>query len=610
MCGIAGYIGTEKIDESDILRTLKLMKNRGPDNQDYIFIKDGTNNIYLLNSRLSIIDLDDRSNQPFMDDNKFLTYNGEIYNFVELRKKLEEDGKRFNTKSDTEVLIKSYNKYGEKCVDYFEGMWAFAIYDKDKKQLLISRDRFGEKPLYYSTYKNGIYFGSEIKFLKSMSQRRYPVNLNHIFRYLINGYKSLYKNDDTFYEGIKRLPQSSNMIVNRNLKIGIRKYWTPSYKPLKISKEKLIERFKFALLNSVKLRLRSDVPLAFCLSGGIDSASLVSIASKVFNYNVATFSIVDKDERYNEIENIQSTIDDLGCKNEKIYIPQDNFFDRLNFLIDYHDQPISTISYYIHSFLSESIKNHGYKVAVSGTAADELVTGYYDHYNLFLYEMKNNENYKKYLNEWSNHFGKIVRNPYLKNPEIYFDNPNMREHIYLNRDEFSTYIKYDFSEDFYEENYSKSLLRNRMMNELFHESIPVILHEDDLNSMLYSIENRSPFLDLNLFNISYSIPNEYLIQDGYAKYILRKSVENILNNKVRTDWKKVGFNASINSLIDIGDNEIKKFILSNSEIYRYVKREKIDKILNKTQMANSYSKFLFNFINAKIFLENEMYNNS
>jgi asparagine synthase (glutamine-hydrolysing) len=148
------------------------------------------------------------------------------------------------------------------------------------------------------------------------------------------------------------------------------------------------------------------------------------------------------------------------------------------------------------------------------------------------------------------------------------------------------------------------------MNELFHESIPVILHEDDLNSMLYSIENRSPFLDLNLFNISYSIPNEYLIQDGYAKYILRKSVENILNDKVRTDWKKVGFNASINSLIDIGDNEIKKYILSNSEIYRYVKREKIEKILNKTQMANSYSKFIFNFINAKIFLENEMYNNS
>lgn len=609
MCGIAGYIGTEKIDESNILRTLKLMKNRGPDNQDYILIKDGNNYIYLLNSRLSIIDLDDRSNQPFIDNNNFLTYNGEIYNFIELRKNMGEKGVQFSTKSDTEVLIKSYARYGAKCVDYLEGMWAFAIYDKDKKNLLLSRDRFGEKPLYYSNHKNGIYFGSEIKFLKSLSKNKYPVNMQHIYRYLINGYKSLYKNDDTFYEGIKRLPQSSNMIINKNLKIVIEKYWLPLYDPVNISKEKLIEKFRLALLNSVKLRLRSDVPLAFCLSGGIDSASLVSIAAKVFDYDVASFSIIDTDERYNEIENIQATIDDLGCKNEKIYIPKDNFFDRLRYLIDYHDQPISTISYYIHSFLSESIKNKGYKVAVSGTGADELITGYYDHYNLFLYEMKNTENYKNYLKEWSEHFGKIVRNPYLKNPEIYFDNPNMREHIYLNKNEFSTYLKYNFSEDFYEEKYSKSLLRNRMMNELFHESIPIILHEDDLNSMLFSIENRSPYLDLNLFNVSYSIPNEYLIQDGYAKYILRKSVENILNDKVRNDWKKVGFNASINSLIDLSDTDIKKFILSNSEIFKYVKKEKLDKILNKKQMPNSYSKFLFNFINAKIFLENEMYNN-
>jgi len=217
--------------------------------------------------------------------------------------------------------------------------------------------------------------------------------------------------------------------------------------------------------------------------------------------------------------------------------------------------------------------------------------------------MKNSRNYNKYLNDWKKTFGKNVRNPYLKNPELYFNNPDFRDHIYLNKNEFESFLISDFSEPFNEENYSKSLLRNRMLNELFHESIPVILHEDDLNSMLYSIENRSPYLDLNLFNISYSISNEYLIQEGYAKYILRESMKGILNEKVRNDWKKVGFNASINSLLDLRNDEIKQYLLQNWKLYKFVKKHKIEKIINKDPMPNSYSKFLFSLINSCLFLE-------
>lgn len=602
MCGIAGYIGKEIIEDTTIKKTLELMRNRGPDNQDYIKIKDGDINILLLNSRLCIIDLDKRSNQPFIIDDNFITYNGEIYNYIELREKLK-NNVRFNTESDTEVLLQSYINYGEKCVDYFEGMWAFAIYDKKRKKLFLSRDRFGEKPLYYSKQKNGIFFGSETRFIKSLTKQKFKINMKQVFKYLANGYKSLYKTNETFFEKIIRLPLSCNMRINKDLKIDISKFWHPSFHPNNISKNECINNFKSALLNSVKLRLRSDVPLAFCLSGGIDSASLVSIAAKKYDYDVATFSIIDTDERYNELDNIMATVEDIGCKNKQIYIPKDDFFKKLKNLIDYHDQPISTISYYIHSFLSESISKSGYKVAISGTAADELVTGYYDHYNLFLYEMRNSSNYNKYFNNWKKTFGKNVRNPYLKNPELYFNNPDFRDHIYLNNKEFESFLTSDFSEPFYEEKYSNSLLRNRMLNELFHESIPVILHEDDLNSMFYSIENRSPYLDLNLFKISYSIPNEYLIQEGYAKYILRESMKGILNEKVRNDWKKVGFNASINSLLDLKDEKIKHYLLKNWKIYNFVKKHKIEKIIDKDPMPNSYSKFLFSFINSCFFLE-------
>jgi asparagine synthase (glutamine-hydrolysing) len=358
------------------------------------------------------------------------------------------------------------------------------------------------------------------------------------------------------------------------------------------------------LFDAIKIRLRADVPLAFCLSGGIDSSAIVSIASKCHDYDVATFSIIDTDERYNERDNMQATIDALGCKHTLIDIDREGFIERLTKLIEYHDAPIYTISYYIHSILSESISEQGYKVVCSGTGADELVTGYYDHFNLYLYEMRHHCDYQKYLHDWQQNTGKFVRNPYLQNPRLYFDNSEFRDHLYLNNDVFRQFLKIDFNEEFFEEDYDRSLLRNRMLNELFHEVIPVVLHEDDLNSMMYSIENRSPYLDSRLFDFAYSIPVEYLVQDGYAKFILREAVKGILNEKVRMDRRKVGFNASINSLFDFAKKENRELLLDDSKVSAIIDRNRIEQLLQQEgPLPNSQSKFLFNLINAKIFLE-------
>ena len=425
----------------------------------------------------------------------------------------------------------------------------------------------------------------------------------HIFRYMINGYQSLYKGKETFFSGLMEVPSSTNLGIDNELNIRSYSYWKPVVKPLDMTLNEAVEGFRHHLLESIKIRLRADVPMAFCLSGGIDSSAITSIASKVFNYDVMTFSIIDNDERYNEYDNIRATIDDLGCKHNIIHIPQDGFFDRLERLIGYHDAPVYTISYYIHSFLSEAISKNGYRLVASGTAADELVTGYYDHFNLHLYEMRRHPDYKQYLNDWENHVGPIIRNPHLKNPELYFNQPDFRSHIYLNNDMFSSFFKKDFKEEFFEEKYCDSLLRNRMMNELFHEVIPVILHEDDLNSMFYSIENRSPYLDTELCNFSYSIPAEHLIRDGYAKYILREAVKGILNEKVRTDRQKKGFNASFNSLVDLNDKKNRDYMLEDSKIFDFIRKEEIARMMDEYPMSNSFSKFLFYFLNAKIFLE-------
>lgn len=604
MCGIAGYIGSLPKNETTVQQTLVLMKNRGPDAQQYSLFNVHNKYIYLLHSRLSIIDLNDRSNQPFSIGHYHVVFNGEIYNYIELRKKLQDKGIHFNTTSDTEVLLQYYIQYGEKCVEYFEGMWSFAIYDQTQQIIFLSRDRFGEKPLYYMCVSDGFYFGSEIKFIQSLANKKLKVNKKHLLRYLTNGYRSLYKQYETYFERVYEIPQASNLVVDTDLKIKEKKYWHPSFKVKQnMSLTDAIEGTKHYLFESMKIRLRSDVPLAFCLSGGVDSSSLTSVAAKVFNYKVNTFSIIDSDERYNEFDNIEATLRDIRSNHVYIHLEMRNNLRKLKELINYHDAPVATITYLIHSFLSDAIHKNGYKVAFSGTAADEFFTGYYDHFNLQFYDLRNTPEYAAKLCEWNEHIYKVIRNPYFKRSDLYFNNPDFRDHIYGEYDPFHSFFYTPCQEQFFEERYCDSLLRNRMLNELFHETTPVVLHEEDHNSMMYSIENRSPYLDVDLFNFAYSIPVKHLINKGYAKYILRESVNGILNDKVRLYRQKKGFNASIGSIVNFSDLNEVEYLLSDNPVFEILKHDKIRKLLVKPHFENNESKFIFNFINTRMFLE-------
>ena len=603
MCGIAGYIGKNIVSQTRISGSLQKMQNRGPDHQDFLHLQSGEMQVYLLHSRLSIIDLDGRSNQPFSFEGYHITFNGEIYNYIELRNMLIKHGHSFATDSDTEVLLKCYIQFGEKCVEHLNGMWAFAIWDERKRNFFISRDRFAEKPLYTYQDAEGFYFSSEIKVLKTLSNENFEINLDHIKRYLVYGYKFLYKTDDTFFKKVSEVPFASNVKVDLNQKVSCSKFWSPKPRERDMTLSEAVEGTRHHLIESVRLRLRSDVPMAFCLSGGVDSAALASIAKKEFNHDVSTFSIIDDDPRYNEQAHIEATIKDLDCKHNLIRLGFGNSLERLKKLIDYHDSPVSTISYLVHSMLSEKISENGFKVAVSGTAADEMFTGYYDHFNLHLYEMRNRPDFQKYLDDWTTHVSGLIRNPFLKQPKLYFEDQSIREHNHLNSDVFSSFLWEEFSIETNDVEYSDSLLRNRTLNELLHEATRVLLHEDDLNSMMFSIENRSPFLDVNLFDFAYSIPLKFLIMDGYGKFPLRKSLKGILNDKVRLERRKKGFNASISSLFDFKDRQTRELLLSDGPIFDIVRKEEISKLLDFDFFENSYKKFLFNFINAKFFLE-------
>ncbi len=607
MCGISGFISNRKLIRNNaIAKTLDLMSNRGPDNNSFFTEFVDGKNISLLHSRLKIIDIHDRSNQPYRYKNFIIIFNGEIYNFIELRNKLRKKFK-FDTNSDTEVLLKSYVAYGKKCVDQLEGMWSFAIWDLKKKSLFLSRDPFGEKPLFFYYSRNGFFFGSEIKYIKSLCEKNFTLNKTQIKKNLFLGYKSLHKSSETFYKNIFSLESGTNLILDLNFKIKKEKYWCPKFNiNKKMSLIDAVEGAKNHLTKSLKIRLRSDVPLAFCLSGGIDSGLLASIAKKKFKKKISTFSVIDKDSRYNESENINLVNKDLKSSSYLVNVNSNKnvFFERLEKLTKYHDGPIATLSYYVHSFLTESISKKKFKVSISGTGADELFTGYYDHYLLHLQSIKKSKYLEIGIDNWKKYILPIIRNPYLKDPFYYIKDPNNRDLVYESKFNLKKYSKNKINYKFSEKKYTSELLRNRMCNELFHESVPIMLKHDDLNSMFYSVENRSPYLDRDLLNFVYSIPPHLLISDGYQKKILRDAGKNILIDKIRLDRQKKGFNTSINSVVNLNDKIIfKKIFDNNSPVSEFINLDLLKKHINLKSIPNHYSKLIFSLISTNIFLK-------
>ena len=606
MCGIAGYINFNKKQKLEFSKNslIELMKNRGPDFQDNYKLIDKEYDIEFFSSRLSIIDLKRRSNQPFKFQNFVIIFNGEIYNYIELRNKLISYGHKFSTNSDTEVLLKAYIHWGEKLVEYLDGMWAFSIYDLKKKIVFVSRDHFGQKPFFYYRDENKFIFGSEIKYIFKIASNKKikKINYDKLKDYITIGYRSIYKNNQTFFKNIDILEPGSNLIINLNNKKIIKKlYFKERHKIVRnnfknITKEISSKKVLELLIESMQRKTRSDVPISFSLSGGVDSCGLLYIANKILNLKTECFSIIDQDKRYNEIEKIRIVENDLGIKSNKVYLKEEkNFLSDLENLINYHDSPITTNSYYIHSKLTKSIASKNIRVNLSGTGADELFTGYYDHFLLHMMG-QNSKNFKKNHNFWKTNIRPLIKNKELKNFEYFKKNFKRRKYLTNIVDEI---FKDEIS--FKDEDYSKDLLKNRMLNELFKEVVPVILKEDDHNSMLNSIENRSPYLDLKLFNYLNNFNSDSLIKNGYSKYFLRKSLDKIVPDKILWNREKRGFNANIFTMLNISKKFIVKLVNNNLFLKNIIDTNKLNNVSKKQMISN---KTLFAIINCSLFLKN------
>jgi asparagine synthase (glutamine-hydrolysing) len=606
MCGIAGRIGSSKFPVGAIEPVQRTLRHRGPDGERVLIEDFGTLELTMFFSRLAIVDLDVRSMQPVQFDESCLIFNGEIYNYPEIRTSLSLLGHRFQTDGDAEVLIHALREWGMDALCKLEGMWAFAWFDRRTKNVWLSRDRFGEKPLYWYRTPHEMLFASEVTTLKAISQAPLQINVTQIYRYLVNGYKALNKTSDTFYSGVSRLDPGSWMKIDSSMSIEIGRYWNLEFRPeLEMTFDEAVKGTRTRLETALFRTLHADVPIAFCLSAGVDSNGLAFLAKRLGHTPVSAYTIQTHDRRYDESERVKQALEGSGFKHAFVEIKQESDLDGLRKQILGRAVPISTISYFLQSQLYKAMAKDGVKVALSGTAADEVFSGYFDHHLLYLASVQTDKDLLlASVDNWTRHIRPHVRNPFLSDAELFIHNPQFREHIYLEADTFSQNLLSRWSERFDERHFCSDFLRNRMMNELFFEATPVILNEDDSNAMAQSIENRSPYLDRQLVEFAYTIPTPLLIRDGYAKAILRAAVDDVVPKFITAEYHKVGFNATLTDVFDFENKDLCKEILADSEVFSLVSRDAVKSLLNQKVLPNSSSKFLFNVLNVKLFLEN------
>lgn len=607
MCGIAGFVGKVELAKDRLAAAARSLAHRGPDGEGIWTGTLGGSFVALIHTRLAIIDVAQRADQPFRDEGIVLSFNGEIYNYLELRDELERKGESFRTASDTEILARLLAREGAAALDRMEGMWAFAALDTERGTLTLSRDRFGEKPLLLWERPEGLYFASEIKALAALAGAWPEPDTDRLARFIALGYKAVHKRPGTFFAGVEELPAASTLTIDAEGLWTKSCYWALRHVPRPMSRADAVAGVRERLAQSLKLRLRSDVPLAFCLSGGIDSGALASLAAKRSGAMVEAFTIVDDDPRYDERANAERVARDIGCRWHCIPVDARHSLDQLDRLVTMHDKPVLTISSFVEARLAEAMAGHGFKVAISGVGADELFTGYYDHYLFWLAGRAVDPGVSGHeldglIGDWRETYGKAVRNPVLQDPHVFIRDPSRRDHIYLGADQFASWLRMPLDIAFDERSFTAETLRNRMLNEVADETIPVMLAESDANFMRVSIENRSPFLDRALAEFAFSIPAEHLIKDGRPKSLLRDAVAGDLDETVRMDATKRGFNASLAKLVDGTDPAVRERILSLGPIYEIVDRRAVENLLGRDSFLNSEQKFLFSVLSVGTFL--------
>jgi asparagine synthase (glutamine-hydrolysing) len=613
MCGIGGSVSTKSLDIETVTQTLNLMCKRGPDGLQHQNLLLSNMSVDLMFSRLAIIDQSEKAMQPIAYGHHVILLNGEVYNYKELRNLLEVKfgNQNWASEGDVEVALRYLVLNGIESIKDFDGMFAFALVDLQNENVYFGRDFFGEKPLFILNDGTSLVFGSEPKIISAIRNKANSINRNHVIDFLESGYKSLFKSSEDFFEEIHRIEPGTiesyslkSLAKNKVIKFRKIEAHLPKSKNFQ-SKDQLFQNMKKIIVESVGRRLESDVPLAICLSGGIDSGLIAAIARRDFGVSLAAYTLVSIDPRYSETKNASTVAKYLDLNHTLVEINSDNFIARLNQITRYHEAPISTLSYYVQNFLMEKIHSDGFKVSLMGTGADEIFTGYYDHHLLYLATMFNEDPqiFKASLDNWKDRILPLIRNPIYQKFDLYIKHPDFRSHIYEGSEIMKSMLLKHSENLFSEKHFSESLLKNRMLNELFHEVVPVILHEDDRNSMMYSVENRSPFLSVSILQGMLGIEDQHLIKNGLTKFVLREAFDGYLPSEILYSHKKIGFNASILELCNFQSPEFRQFLGQESIFWDIMDRNKVTAFFDDLGAEDIYNKTAFSIISSKAFCD-------
>jgi asparagine synthase (glutamine-hydrolysing) len=586
MCGITGIVYNNNLaDTQDIQKMSDAIAHRGPDGEGFIAIHTRLGKItelggpstpvslpplssfgidadlYLAHRRLAIIDLTKAGHQPMSNKGKdiWITFNGEIYNYKALRNELSEYDFKSNT--DTEVLLYAYEKWGIHCLQHFNGMWSFVIYDAKENLLFGARDRFGVKPLYYTRNVDFFAFNSEIKGLLAKQDVSRRINTDASVAYLRYGLESF--EGETFFDAISELQPAHYFIYDLEKKtLKIERYYDLSFydKWEKFDKTKCgeyVEGARERIINAVDLRLNADVTVGSCLSGGMDSSAIVCSIGKLLKEksyrsvgsDQAVVTACYKNSVIDESNWAQLVVDSVHADWHRVFPQREELLADLSDLIFSQDVPFGSTSIYAQYRVMKTAKEAGITVMLDGQGGDELFTGYTPYYHLLYSEAKQNKDFEllaaeqKYI--MNTPFGgidinKTIHKSVLKSlVKKYFpeDIKNFLRRIIMQPES-----KYISTTGRSYRQYTYSTLNQMLHTLMSYTSLPQLLKYEDRNSMRFSIESRTPFADDNdLIEYIFSIPGVYKIHNGWSKYLLRESMNAIIPGKIIKRTDKIGF---------------------------------------------------------------------
>jgi asparagine synthase (glutamine-hydrolysing) len=572
MCGIAGIVALDGFDPQTLVDMTHVISYRGPNGFGFAYTELGQGQrveiihnenrhprlsrpvVGLGNRRLAILDTSSLGSMPMeVDDGALcLTFNGEIYNYKEIRKELEALGHRFKTGTDTEVILHAYKEWGEECLRRFNGMWSFALWDRSKQRIFCARDRFGVKPFFYSFSDRRFFLGSEIKQVLQASALPRRANASAVFDFMQLGL--IDHSSATFFEDVHQLPGGHYLTLDLSdsLVPVVRRYWELRIEPqTNLSEEDATEEFLARFQNAVKLRLRSDVPIGICLSGGLDSSAILCQAKQLApEIQFQTFSACFEEKAIDERAFMSIAIAATGCVGHPTYPKGPAFWENIHTMAFHHDEPLGSGSTFSQWSIMADARNHGIPVVLCGQGADEILCGYqkYRYFHLWHLLRHRDPRFVREIMLWTRNGTKSSG----KWADILRYMPAMFRQPFSPVERFCTA---EFRNDFRKVGSrlgAANSIADRQKTDLTYSSIPGMLRHEERNAMAHSVESRLPFLDYQLVEFAVNCPSSFKLRDGWSKWLLRNAMKGILPEPIRLRKTKLGFDAPEDKWMRLG----------------------------------------------------------